>query len=247
MDPMSQPSSASKAHPMSDLRAAVDRAGFYPRLVMDVIQDALDGQVPLQQLVHLETHFDRAEVRRHVTALVLTHDVLVVVHVDDHQLDDKGEQVMAQVSTETVPLHQIRSVVLGFVYAQPQEYSGKEQPRELTLSIAWSGGRRLDLMPATCGDPQCEADHGLNGTSSAEDIVLRVSAEADGPKSLKQARQFAHSLRSASTGQRVGDLPESPTAPALRGEAAPHAPVRKSARGLAALSGRLGSRSSHRQ
>ncbi|MFJ3956595.1 DUF5998 family protein [Arthrobacter sp. NPDC090010] len=244
---MSQPSSAQNTRALSELKTAVNKAGFYPRLVFDVVEDALDGRTPLDQLVHLETHFDRAEVRRHVTALVITQDVLVVAHVDDHQLDENGEHVMAQVSTETVPLHQIRSVVLGFVYAQPQEYSGREQPRELTLSIAWSGGRRLDLLPATCGDPQCEADHGLNGTSSAEDIVLRVSAEADGPKSLTQAKSFAHSLRSASTGSRVGEAPEYRPGSAEPYAAAPQLPpTRPRARGLAGLSGRFNARS-HRQ
>ncbi|MDP5225847.1 MULTISPECIES: DUF5998 family protein [Arthrobacter] len=244
---MSQPSTVPNARALTALKSAVDKAGFYPRLVFDVVEDALDGREPLEQLVHLETHFDRAEVRRHVTALVLTSDVLVVAHVDDHQLDEQGETVMAQVSTETVPLHQIRSVILGFVYAQPQEYSGKEQPRELTLSIAWSGGRRLDLLPASCGDPQCEADHGLNGTSSAEDIVLRVSAEADGPKSLKQARHFAHALRTGSTGSRVGEAPEPrPVLAERHPEPARMAAPRARGRRFAALSGRFGARS-HRQ
>ena len=36
------------------------------------------------------------------------------------------------------------------------------------------------MGPASCGDPQCEADHGYSGTIAQEDIVLRISAEADG-------------------------------------------------------------------
>ena len=70
----------------------------------DVVADALDGRDCVAHLVHLETHFDRAEVRRHITVLVLTEDMLVITHVDDQQLDEAGEQTVAQVSTESVPV-----------------------------------------------------------------------------------------------------------------------------------------------
>lgn len=54
------------------LEGALQKAGFYPRLVADVVDDALDGRDCVAHLVHLETHFDRAEVRRHITVLVLS-------------------------------------------------------------------------------------------------------------------------------------------------------------------------------
>ena len=177
----------------------LNRAGFYPLLVADVVHDALDERTPLSHLVHLETHFDRTEVHRHITVLVLTEDMLVVTHVDDQQLDDAGQQVMAQISTESVPVSQIRSVVLSYVYAQPQNYQPSDQARELTLSIAWSGGQRLDMGPAGCGDPQCDADHGYTGTIVQDDIVIRVSAEADGPGAVQNAKAFARALRKVNT------------------------------------------------
>ncbi|MGW9412838.1 DUF5998 family protein [Arthrobacter cupressi] len=182
------------------LEQALQRAGFYPVLVADVVDDALDGRDCLAHLVHLETHFDRAEVRRHITVLVLTEDMLVITHVDDQQLDDAGEQIVAQISTESVPVAQIRSVVLSYMYAQPQNYKPSDPVRELTLSIAWSGGQRLDVGPASCGDPQCEADHGYTGTISQEDIVLRISSEADGPRAVHDAKVFARALRAVNTG-----------------------------------------------
>ncbi|WP_323961562.1 hypothetical protein GC088_06610 [Arthrobacter sp. JZ12] len=182
-----------------DLDASLERAGFYPRLVADVVHDALDGREPLSHVVHLETHFERTEVRRHITVLVLTDDMLVVTHVDDQQHDDAGEQVTAQVSTESVPVSQIRSVVLSYLYSQPQNYKPSDPARELTLGIAWSGGQRLDMGPASCGDPQCEADHGYTGTIAQEDIVLRVSAEADGLQAVQNAKAFARALRTVST------------------------------------------------
>ena len=178
---------------------ALNRAGFYPLLVSDVVHDALDKREPLSHLVHLETHFDRNEVHRHITVLVLTEDMLVITHVDDQQLDDEGEQMVAQISTESVPVSQIRSVVLSYVYAQPQNYTSADQARELTLAIAWSGGQRLDMGPAGCGDPQCDADHGYTGNIVQEDIVLRVSAEADGLQAVQNAKDFARALRKVST------------------------------------------------
>jgi hypothetical protein len=182
------------------LEGALQQAGFYPRLVADVVDDALDGRDCVAHLVHLETHFDRAEVRRHITVLVLTSDMLVITHVDDQQLDDAGEQIVAQISTESVPVAQIRSVVLSYMYAQPQNYKPSDPVRELTLAIAWSGGQRLDMGPASCGDPQCEADHGYSGTIAQEDIVLRISAEADGLQAVQDAKLFARALRAVNTG-----------------------------------------------
>ncbi|MBF4994917.1 hypothetical protein ITX31_12440 [Arthrobacter gandavensis] len=181
------------------LDASIERAGFYPTLLADVVHDALDGREPLSHLIHLETHFDRTEVHRHITVLVLTEDMLVITHVDDQQLDEAGEQMMAQVSTESVPVTQIRSVVLGYMYSQPQNYKPSDQARELTLAIAWSGGQRLDMGPAGCADPQCEADHGYTGTIAQEDIVLRVSAEADGIQAVQNAKAFARALRKVNT------------------------------------------------
>jgi len=189
------------------LEDSLQRAGFYPLLVTDVVQDALDGRESLSHLVHLETHFDRTEIHRHITVLVLTEDMLVITHVDDEQLDEAGEQMVAQVSTESVPVSQIVSVVLSYVYAQPQNYKPSDAVREVTLSIAWSGGQRIDLAPASCGDPQCDADHGYTGTIAREDIGLRISAEADGLQAVQDARDFARALRAANTSL-VGGLPE---------------------------------------
>ncbi|WP_045076789.1 DUF5998 family protein [Psychromicrobium lacuslunae] len=181
------------------LEQALQRAGFYPLLVGDVIEEALDGSPCIAHLAHLETHFDQTEVHRHITVLALTEELLIIAHVDDQQLDEQGEHVVAQISTETVPVRQIRSVVLNYLYTQPQDYKPSDPVRELTLSIGWSGGQRLDIGPAACGDPQCEADHGYTGTITHEDIALRISAEADGLIAVQDAKIFARALRSANS------------------------------------------------
>lgn len=191
-----------------DLLSALERAGFYPRLVADVVEDALDSMEPVAHLVHLETHIEHNEVHRHVTVLVLTAEVMVIVHVDDQQLDEAGDQVMAQVSTETVAVSKIGSVVLSYVYQQPHNYRSTDKSRELTLGISWSGGQRVDLAPAGCADPQCDADHGYTGTLQKEDVVLRVSAEADGLQAVEDARTFARTLRKASTASALGHRPQ---------------------------------------
>ncbi len=181
-----------------DLQADLNRAGFYPKIVADVIDEALDGREPGGHLVHLETHFDQHEVHRHITVLVLAEDVLLVTHVDDQQLDEKGKEVMAQISTELVQLSKVATVATSYVYHQPQSYRTGDMVKELTLGIAWAGAQRIDLAPAGCADPNCDADHGYTGTSQQEDLVLRVSAEADGVNAVTAARSFAKAMRRAS-------------------------------------------------
>ncbi len=207
-----------------DLQADINRAGFYPKIVSDVIDEALDGRDPGDHLVHLETHFDHNEVHRHITVLVLAQDVLLVAHVDDQQLDDKGKEIMAQISTELVQLSKVTTVATSYVYHQPQNYRSGDPVKELTLGIAWAGAQRIDLAPAGCPDPECDADHGYTGTSQQEDLVLRVSAEADGAPALTAARNFAKAIRRASapraTGTVEAKLPASAPATDVRGRVA---------------------------
>lgn len=182
--------------PHHDLSEKLELAGFYPHLISDLLSQELDGAPALHHLLHLETHVERAEVHRHATILVLTRDELVILHVDDHQPEDTGRP-QANVSVETVALPRVDSVVVSSVYADPHEHRAGTGPRELTLGIAWSGGARLDLGPAGCGDQQCQVDHGYTGQTVREDLVLRVSADAEGPVRLQEANDFARVLRRA--------------------------------------------------
>ena len=79
----------------------LNRAGFYPVMVADVVHDALDEREPLSHVVHLETHFDRNEVHRHITVLVLTEDMLVITHVDDQQ--DKASKPAPKTRSKPAP------------------------------------------------------------------------------------------------------------------------------------------------
>lgn len=189
-----------------ELRTEIERAGYYPALVADVVSTALAGDDVGAHLVHQETTFDSEEVRRHVTVMALTPTRLVVAHADDHGADDEFSKPYAVASTESVPLHQVRSVVLSHVVTQPEEYRPGSSPGEVTLTVCWGAVQRADLQPAMCADPECEADHGYTGTLTSDDIVVRVSAEAEGSKAVAQTLVFAKAL-SAATGPRATTAP----------------------------------------
>ncbi len=193
----------------AELVREVERGGYYPALVVDVVRLALAGEPVRDHLVHLETTFDTDEVRRHVTVMVLTDSRLLVAHVDDHP----GEEHLAEgpgapartqpapsvaaSSVESVPLHQVGSVVVSHRVVDPARHRAGQPPAELVLTVSWGALRRLDLEPATCGDPECEADHGYTGTLAGEDVSLRVSADAEGAEAVRSAARFARSLTAA--------------------------------------------------
>lgn len=175
----------------------IERAGYYPALVSDVVSSAVAGDDVVSHLVHQETTFDHDTVRRHITVLALTTSRLVIAHADDHAGDHEEpttDAAVATATTESVPLSSVRGVMLTHVVTDPAAYRPGSLGRELTLTIGWGAVSRLDLVPATCGDTGCEADHGYEGTVTADDIGLRISADADGEAALGQAMTFAREL-----------------------------------------------------
>lgn len=180
---------------MQDLEESISRLGFYPELVKSAVNDGLLGLEPSAHLVHLETHIDNAEIHRHITVLAIAEELLMVAHLDDQQLDDEGESVMAHVNVESVQISSLRSVGMSYSYPQPQQFEQTTDPSEISLTISWTGGQRLDVQPAQCPDPTCTADHGYTGIAPSEDVVLRVSGPADGIEAVHRARDFAKELR----------------------------------------------------
>lgn len=182
--------------PVSSLHTALhrdlQRGGYYPELVSRVLDVAIAGQEVVSYLVHPETSFDAREVYRHLTALVLTPTRLVGVHVDD----DPERPARALATTEAVPLARIASVVLSHGVSEPAR-SDASVVDELTIAVNWGSVSRVDVEPAVCGDPNCEADHGYTGAVTGEDLAIRVSAHADGPHRLEQALKFATALSAA--------------------------------------------------
>jgi len=187
----------------TDLRAAIERAGYYPALVTEALVTSLAHEPVRSWLVHHEATFDRDELRRHVTVLVLTPTRLLVGHTDDHPADDVVPLASATTSTEAVPLRQIGTVVVTRTLDDPVGHVVGQVPRDVVLTVGWGAVARIDLEPATCGDPECDADHGYTGTSTADDLTVRVSAEGDGADAVTQALAFAAEL-SAATAASVG-------------------------------------------
>lgn len=181
------------AHPQ--LREAIERTGYYPNVVQDVLIAALGPEQVQDFIVQHETTFDRAdEIRRHITVLLLTDSRLVVVHVDEHSDGQPAGQVQASSATESVPLSLIGPVVVQRVVDNPAHFRPGDLPSEVVLTVNWGSISRLDLEPATCGDPQCEADHGYTGTMAVDDWNLRVSRAADGDDVVEAALRFSASL-----------------------------------------------------
>ncbi|NNG36205.1 DUF5998 family protein [Nakamurella aerolata] len=183
--------------PNALLRRITD-AGYYPELVADTLDLAVGGEPVRSFFVHAETTFDLDTVRRHLTALVLTSSRLVFVHADDHGGDDEhGEVPHAVATTESVALEAIRAVGVTHVVANPQRYRAGKFGREINLLINWGGVQRLDLEQASCGDPNCDADHGYTGALMGDDLPLRISADAEGADAVSDAIAFARELSAA--------------------------------------------------
>ena len=187
------------------LRVAIENSGYYPDVVSGAVSSAVADEQVVSYLVHHEPTIDeRDEVRRHVTVLVLTPSRLILAHTDEHAPDDLLPAPYTSSSTEAVTLSAIRSVVVNRMVANPEAYKGRAVPapgaNEAVLSIGWGAVGRIDLEPAGCADPDCEADHGYTGVLSSDDFSLRVSAAAEGPEAVANLLDFADALSARTAG-----------------------------------------------
>ena len=180
------------------LRQELAGTGYYPELVADSLALALGGEPIDSFLVSLETTFEREELLRHLTVAVLTPTRLIRSHTDEFPPVPGRDFNTATAATEAVRLDQLTSVVIERVFSSPAAYPGSgSRLEELVLTVGWGAVSRIDLAPAACDDPQCEADHGLTGTTINDDLVLRVARAADGNERLEQATEFAATLSKA--------------------------------------------------
>jgi hypothetical protein len=188
----------------AELRHAIEKSGYYPDVVADAVDAAVAGEPVVSYLVHHEPTIDRDEVRRHVTVVVLTPSRLIVAHTDEHDPDDLLPAPYTSTSTEAVKVADVKSVVVNRMVANPESYAGKPVPppgaNEVVLTIGWGGVGRLDLEPAGCSDPECEADHGYTGVLASDDFSIRVSAAADGNDAVAHVLAFAESLSALTAG-----------------------------------------------
>jgi hypothetical protein len=178
--------------PADDLERAIERTGYYPEVVADGVASAVSGEDVVSFYVHHEPTFDRDEVRRHLTVVVLTPSRLILAHTDEHEGDDLLPEPYTSTSTEAIALSAVKSVVVTRMITNPA--AGPGQAAEAVLTLGWGGAGRLDLEPAGCQDPQCDADHGYTGGFSSDDFSLRVSAAAEGADAVSSLLAFAESL-----------------------------------------------------
>lgn len=176
----------------AELKDAIDHTGYYPEVVGDGVSSAVAGEQVVSFYVHHEPTFDRDEVRRHLTVVVLTPSRLVLAHTDEHAGDDLLPEPYTSTSTEAISLSSVKSVVVTRMITNPE--AGPGLAAEVVLTIGWGAAGRLDLEPAACQDPECEADHGYTGSFSSDDFSLRVSAAAEGPDAVALLVSFAESL-----------------------------------------------------
>jgi hypothetical protein len=183
----------------AELRAAIERSGYYPGLVSDAVTFALGSEPVTAFFVTHDAIFDPGmEVRRHMTVLALTPARLVYSHTDEHPADDLADRPRAETSTEAVTFSRVTSVSLTRVVPDPATYApGVTMPSEVILTIGWNVLSHVELEPAHCGDETCEADHGYLGTITADDLTLRISEAADGGDAIRQVLKFARALSDA--------------------------------------------------
>ncbi len=187
---------ASSTDRFGDLVLAIEKTGYYPQVVAAGVRSAVAGEVVTSFLVHHEPTIDRDEVRRHITVVVLTGTRLILCHTDEHAPDDLLPEPYTSTSTEAIQLTSVRSIVVNRMVANPATFDGggEPTPSEAVLTVGWGGINRIDLEPAACADPECDADHGYTGMVVSDDFSLRVSSAADGQSAVDDLLVFAESL-----------------------------------------------------
>lgn len=182
----------------TSLRDQIDDAGFYPELVIESVAQALADETVVAHLVHHETIFS-AELHRHLSVLVLTPTRLLISHTDE-EAEDPAQSVAIS-SIESIGVGAITAVAMTRVVAQPERYPGRGSGLvETWLTINWGTMRRIEIESAHCGDPECEADHGMMGTSFGEDIVVRMSPAADGAEAVDRLIAFGTAMQRVTGG-----------------------------------------------
>ncbi|HWV26987.1 MAG TPA: DUF5998 family protein [Aeromicrobium sp.] len=178
----------------TELHADVSRSGYYPEIVSQGIDDALAGEPVVHYVMQHEPTFDGDQIRRHMTVLVLTPTRVLLVHTDEHPGDDLLPKPYTSTTAEAVGIAQVRSVVVTRMVE-----AATSKLEEAVLTIAWGAVQRIELEPARCSDPDCEADHGYSGTVAGDDFSLRLSATADGGAAVERLLGFARALSEATS------------------------------------------------
>ena len=179
------------------VRADIEACGYFPEFVIDSLELALGEEPATHHLVHQEATFMGDEIHRHLTVLALTPTRLIALHTDEGAEEANADD-QAITTTETVALSTVRSVSLSRVVQHPERFDSRHpQVVETWLVLGWGALSRVDMEPAGCSDPACEADHGYTGTITGDDLTIRMSPAADGADNVERLIRFASVLQRA--------------------------------------------------
>ena len=136
---------------MQGLKEAIHRTGYYPEVVADGVCAPCAGEDVVSFFVHHEPTFDRDEVRRHLTVVVLTPSRLILAHTDEHAGDDMIPEPYTSTSTEAISLSSVNSVVVTRMVTNPT--GGPTPAAEAVLTIGWGGVARSTSSPPRAATP----------------------------------------------------------------------------------------------
>lgn len=174
------------------LRDEIVSCGFFPEVIESSLARSLGAEPVEASCVHHEATFDSDALHRHVTVLVLTPTRLLINHTDD---GDSPGVSQALSTTEVVRLRHLRTVGVTNVVSQPAKAKRGVTPSEVWLTVGWGAMRRVEVVPASCPDPHCEADHGYDVQNIDDDFTIRMSVAADGEESVLRLLAFATALQ----------------------------------------------------
>ena len=187
---MSQSVSASLT---PDLRERIQSCGFFPEFVVDSVALAVGDETVVDSLVHHEAMLLEG-IHRHLSVLVITPSRLITTHTDENPDDPSGQSAIS--TTEAVGLHRLGTVTLTRFVKHPEAFgTSRSINLETWLTIGWGTSRRLEIDPADCGDPNCTAEHGMDGRVFEEDMVIRMSPAADGEANVERLLRFGAVLQ----------------------------------------------------
>ncbi|AOZ72680.1 hypothetical protein BK816_04730 [Boudabousia tangfeifanii] len=163
----------------------INRAGVHPKQLMHSLQRALGTQTLRGWLVQVMTDLDSMEIFRHVTVAAFSDTHFFRAHVDE-------EDAEAMISVEVVSLPRIHTYLVADAY--DTKLPDSEQLSELSLRLNWGSIRRFGLDPNQCSDPSCDADHGYQGVSTPDDLLLIAKRNVDGPEEIAKMEDFIAQL-----------------------------------------------------
>ena len=200
------PRSTRDADVSQDLRKEIHRTGYYPEVVADGVFSAAGGEEVVSYFVHHETTFDHEEVRRHLTALLLT-GVFLLLRVARRATRDRLGVALYCLAL-TLPLQ----LLLSNVFAGPV---GAVTWFALSLAVRIAASEpqddvrpaeRVDRVQRRDGEPQLvtgEPGRELRGDGDADEDQVGQARRGDAdPAGTEQPGHDAASATSATRRRR---------------------------------------------